>query len=58
MGHIYLIDIGAPNAFKANIESSATNMMGHGRELIFKATNMELIVSIMAPIILLSSLLP
>ena len=30
-----------PSAFRANMDTSATNMMGHGREDAFSATNMD-----------------
>ncbi|MPN33055.1 hypothetical protein SDC9_180538 [bioreactor metagenome] len=38
-----------PHAFNANMETSATNIIGHGKELSFKATNIELMVRIIAP---------
>ena len=38
-----------PHALRANIETSATNIIGQGNELNFSAMNMELIVIITAP---------
>lgn len=49
MGHVNLIDIGVAMAFRANMDASATNMMGQGRDDAFRATNMEEHVKMMEP---------
>ena len=39
-----------PSAFRENMDTRTTNMIGHGRELSFSAMNMELMVRITLPI--------